>query len=59
VIFVPAGEPPTRFGAVAVGEAAGRAALAAIAEAVADATQRPVRSLPLDPGTVLGSSADR
>jgi CO/xanthine dehydrogenase Mo-binding subunit len=59
VIFVPTGEPTTRFGAVAVGEAAGRAAVAAIAGAVADATGGTVRSLPLDPGTVLGLRPDR
>jgi putative selenate reductase molybdopterin-binding subunit len=59
VVFVPSGDPPTRFGAVAVGEAAERAALAAIAGAVADATRGTVRSLPLDPGTVLGLSTDR
>jgi CO/xanthine dehydrogenase Mo-binding subunit len=59
VIFVPTGDPPTRFGAVALGEAAGRAAVAAIAGAVADATRGSVRSLPLDPGTVLGLRRDR
>jgi CO/xanthine dehydrogenase Mo-binding subunit len=44
---------------VAVGEAAGRAAVAAIAGAVADATGGTVRSLPLDPGTVLDLRPDR
>jgi putative selenate reductase molybdopterin-binding subunit len=53
VTFVPAGEASTRFGAVALGETAGRAALAAIACAVSRATGGRVRSLPLDPGTVL------
>jgi putative selenate reductase molybdopterin-binding subunit len=59
VIFVPTGDPSTRFGAVAVGDAAGRAAVAAIAGAVADATGGAVRSLPLDPGTVLDLRPDR
>jgi putative selenate reductase molybdopterin-binding subunit len=59
VIFVPTGEPPTRFGAVAVGEAAGQAAVAAIGGAVAEATRGTVRSLPFDPGTVLGLGPDR
>jgi putative selenate reductase molybdopterin-binding subunit len=54
VVFVPTGEPSTRFGTVAIGEAAGRAAVAAIAGAIADATGATVRSLPLDPSTVLG-----
>jgi putative selenate reductase molybdopterin-binding subunit len=59
VIFVPTGDPPTRFGAVALGEAAGRADVAAIAGEVPDATRGSVRSLPLDPGTVLGLRRDR
>jgi putative selenate reductase molybdopterin-binding subunit len=53
VTFLPTDEPSTRFAAVAVGEAAGRAAVGAIAGAVADAIGGSVRSLPLDPGTVL------
>jgi putative selenate reductase molybdopterin-binding subunit len=53
VSFIPEGESSTRFGAVAVGETAGRAALAAIATAVARATGGRVRSLPLEPGAVL------
>jgi putative selenate reductase molybdopterin-binding subunit len=53
VRFLPTAEPSTRFGAVAVGEAAGRAALAAIAGAVARATGGAIRSLPLGPGAVL------
>jgi putative selenate reductase molybdopterin-binding subunit len=53
VTFVPAGDASTRFGAVALGETAGRAALAAIACAVARATGGRVRSLPLDPVVVL------
>lgn len=53
VTFLANGEPSTRFGAVAVGEAAGRAAIAAIASAIGHATGGKVRSLPLDPGAVL------
>jgi CO/xanthine dehydrogenase Mo-binding subunit len=53
VTFLANGEPSTRFGAVAVGEAAGRAALAAIAGAIVHATGGTVRSLPLGPGAVL------
>jgi putative selenate reductase molybdopterin-binding subunit len=53
VTFLANGEPSTRFGAVAVGEAAGRAAIVAIASAIAHATGGTVRSLPLDPGAVL------
>jgi len=53
VTFLANGEPSTRFGAVAVGEAAGRAAIVAIASAIARAIGGTVRSLPLDPGTVL------
>jgi putative selenate reductase molybdopterin-binding subunit len=53
VTFLPNGEPSTRFGAVAVGEAAGRAALAALASAIAHATGGTVRALPLDPGAVM------
>ncbi len=53
VTFLPTDDPSTRFGAVAVGEAAGRAAVAAIAGAIAHATGGSVRSLPLDPGAVL------
>jgi len=53
VTFLPVSEGSTRFGAVAVGEVAGRAALAAIASAVARATGGRVRSLPLEPGVVL------
>ena len=57
VTFLANGEPSTRFGAVAVGEAAGRAAIAAIAAAIAHATGGTVRSLPLDPGAVLDLQA--
>ena len=53
VTFLPAGDPLSRFGAAALGEAAARAALAAIANAVARATGGHVRELPLTPGRVL------
>jgi len=53
VVFLPAGEPLSRFGATALGEAAARAALAAIANAVAQATGSRVRDLPLSPARVL------
>ena len=53
VAFTPTEDRSTRFGAVAVGEAAGRAALAALARAIAAATGARVRTLPLDPGAVL------
>jgi xanthine dehydrogenase molybdenum-binding subunit len=53
VSFLASGEPSTRFGAVAVGEAARRAAVTAVAAAIARATGGRVRSLPLDPGAVL------
>jgi putative selenate reductase molybdopterin-binding subunit len=53
VTFLPAGDAPSRFGAAALGEAAGRAALAAIANAVAQATGARVGELPLSPGRVL------
>jgi CO/xanthine dehydrogenase Mo-binding subunit len=57
VTFVPAGDPLSRFGAAALGEAAARAALAAIANAVAQATGARVRDLPLSPGRVLDAVA--
>lgn len=57
VRFLAHAEPATRFGAVAVGEAAGRAALVAIAAAVAGATGVRVRTLPLSPGTILDLQA--
>jgi len=59
VTFLPTDDPSTRFGAMAVGETAGRAAVAAIAAAVAHASGGTVRSLPLDPGTVLDLQAGR
>jgi CO/xanthine dehydrogenase Mo-binding subunit len=53
VTFLPGGDPLSRFGAAALGEAAARAALAAIANAVAHAVGARVRDLPLTPGRVL------
>jgi CO/xanthine dehydrogenase Mo-binding subunit len=55
VRFVSSGSPTSRFGAAALGEAAGHAALAAIASAVARATGTPVRVLPLSPERVLAA----
>jgi putative selenate reductase molybdopterin-binding subunit len=52
------GEPLSRFGAAAVGEAAGQAALAAIANAVARATGIPARTLPLGPDRLQGMRAE-
>jgi CO/xanthine dehydrogenase Mo-binding subunit len=57
VRFLAHAEPATRFGAVAVGEAAGRAALVAIAAAIARATGVRVRTLPLSPGAILDLQA--
>lgn len=53
VRFVPSEDATSRFGAAALGEAAGRAALAAIASAIAQATGGPVRVLPVTPDRVL------
>jgi putative selenate reductase molybdopterin-binding subunit len=53
VRFLSSAGASTRFGAVAVGEAVGRAALAAIAGAIARATGGTIRALPLSPGAVL------
>jgi CO/xanthine dehydrogenase Mo-binding subunit len=53
VTFFPSGDPLSRFGAGALAEAAGRAAVAAIAHAVAQAARAPVRRLPLSPPRVL------
>ena len=57
VRFLPVGEPLSRFGAAAVGEAAGQAALAAIANAVARATGARVRTLPLGPEQIQDARA--
>ena len=60
VTFLPAGDPQSRFAAAALGEAAGRAALAALVHAVSQATGAPVRRLPLSPPRVLDAlSPDR
>jgi CO/xanthine dehydrogenase Mo-binding subunit len=53
VTFLPAGDPLSRFGAPTLGEAAGRAALAALVHAVALAAGAPLRRLPLSPPRVL------
>lgn len=59
VTFVPGGDPPSRFGAAALAEAAGRAALAAIVHAVAQAAETPLRHLPLSPPRVLEALSGR
>jgi xanthine dehydrogenase molybdenum-binding subunit len=51
--FVPAGEPLSRFGAGALGDAAGRAALAAIVNAASTAAGARLRQLPLGPSAIL------
>jgi CO/xanthine dehydrogenase Mo-binding subunit len=53
VAFLPADPPVPRVGTAALADAAGRAALAAIVNAVARATGARVRDLPLSPGRVL------
>ena len=55
VSFVPAGDPLSRFGATAHGEAAGRAALAALANAIARAIAARPGALPLSPARVLAA----
>jgi putative selenate reductase molybdopterin-binding subunit len=57
VAFVPGGDPLSRFGAGALGDAAGRAALAAIVNAVARAAGGHLRELPLSPGCLLEALA--
>jgi xanthine dehydrogenase YagR molybdenum-binding subunit len=57
VAFLPGGEPSSRFGAAALGEAAARAALAAIVNAVSQATGTRPRELPLTPTRVLDALA--
>jgi CO/xanthine dehydrogenase Mo-binding subunit len=59
VTFVPGGEPLSRFGATALGEAAARAALAAIVNAVSQATGARLRELPLSPPRVLDAVTTR
>jgi putative selenate reductase molybdopterin-binding subunit len=53
VRFLPAGDPLSRFGAAALGEAAARAALAAIVNAVSRAVGARLHELPLAPARVL------
>jgi putative selenate reductase molybdopterin-binding subunit len=53
VSFVPVGDPLSRFAGGAHGEAAARAALAALVNAIARATETRHRSLPLTPARIL------
>jgi len=53
VRFVPVGDPLSRFAGAAHGEAAARAALAALVNAIARATEIRHRSLPLSPARIL------
>jgi putative selenate reductase molybdopterin-binding subunit len=53
VRFVPLGDPLSAFAAAAHGEAAARAALAALANAIARATSSRLRALPFSPARVL------
>jgi putative selenate reductase molybdopterin-binding subunit len=55
VTFLPGGEPLSRFGAAALGEAAARAGLAAIVNAVSQAAGTRLRDLPLSPTRVLAA----
>jgi putative selenate reductase molybdopterin-binding subunit len=59
VTFLPGGEPLSRFGAAALGEAAARAALAAIANAVSQAAGARLHELPLSPPRVLDALSSR
>jgi putative selenate reductase molybdopterin-binding subunit len=59
VTFLPGGEPLSRFGAGALAEAAARAALAAIVNAVSQAAGRSLRELPLSPPRVLAAVTAR
>jgi putative selenate reductase molybdopterin-binding subunit len=59
VTFLPPGNPAARFGAAALAEAAARAALAAIANAVTQATGARLRGLPLTPPRVLEAVSSR
>ena len=58
VTFVPGGDPLSRFGTAAHAEAAGRAALAALANAIARASGTRLRTLPLDPPRLLAAMDD-
>ena len=53
VSFVPVGDPLSRFASAAHGEAAARAALAALVNAIARATATRHRTLPLSPARIL------
>jgi putative selenate reductase molybdopterin-binding subunit len=55
--FVPLGEPLARFAPAANGEAAARAALAALANAIARASGSCPRALPLSPARILEAIA--
>jgi CO/xanthine dehydrogenase Mo-binding subunit len=57
VSFVPGGDPLSRFGTAAHAEAATRAALAALANAIARAAAVRPRLLPLDPARLLAAIA--
>jgi len=59
VTFLPVGDPLSRFGAAAFGEAAGRAALAALVHAVSRAVGAPLRCLPLSPPRILAALSAR
>jgi CO/xanthine dehydrogenase Mo-binding subunit len=58
VSFVPGGDPLSRFGTAAHAEAATRAALAALANAIARAASVRPRVLPLDPARLLAAIAE-
>jgi len=58
VAFFPSGAAPTRLGDAALADVATRAALAALANAVAHATGTLVRRLPLSPPVLLGALAE-
>jgi CO/xanthine dehydrogenase Mo-binding subunit len=57
VSFVPSGDPLSRFAGAAHGEAAARAALAALVNAIARATLTRPRALPLGPARILEALA--
>ncbi len=58
VSFVPGSDPLSRFGSAAHAEAVSRAALAAIANAIARASAVRPRVLPLDPARLLAAIAE-
>jgi putative selenate reductase molybdopterin-binding subunit len=58
VTFVPGSDPLSRFGTAAHAEAAARAALAALANAIARASATRPRSLPLDPASLLDAISE-